>query len=106
MARDGDSRVEPDEPAREQPAVATTDAHVVVPWEQLSTDALRGVITDFVTSEGTEYGADDVELETKIAQVRAQLERGEAHVVFFHETESVNVVTDRELRELRPSRAS
>lgn len=68
---------------------------VVVPWEQLSETALRGVIEEFVTREGTEYGFDEVDLETKVAQVRRQLERGEVVVVFDAKSESVGLVPSR-----------
>ncbi len=76
------------------------EAHVVVPWGELSPDALRGVIVEFVTREGTEYGARDVELDVKIADVRRQLERGEVAVLFDAKSSSVNLVTARELRRL------
>ena len=36
---------------------------MVVPWSSLSEDALVGIIEDFVTREGTEYGASDISLE-------------------------------------------
>ena len=35
---------------------------MVVPWSSLSEDALVGIIEDFVTREGTEYGASDISL--------------------------------------------
>lgn len=53
-----------------------------IPWRELSCDALQGVLEEFATREGTEYGQSDVPLETKVAQLRRQLERGEV-VVFF-----------------------
>lgn len=71
---------------------------VEVPWDRLSAAALRGVIEEFVTREGTEYGAHDVPLETKVDQVRGQLERGEVVVLFDAKTQSVNLVRARELR--------
>jgi uncharacterized protein YheU (UPF0270 family) len=42
--------------------------------------------------EGTDYGAHEVSLESKVAQVLGQLRRGEAHITFDPATESVNVV--------------
>jgi hypothetical protein len=39
----------------------------------LSPEALRGVIEAFVTREGTDYGAQEVPLDTKVCQVRQQL---------------------------------
>lgn len=58
---------------------------IEIPWRSLSTDALLGVLEEFVTREGTEYGEREVPLVTKVAQIRRQLERGEA-VIFFDDT--------------------
>ena len=65
---------------------------VAVPHSELSPDALRGVIEAFVLREGTDYGERDVSLETKVAQVLRQLERGEAQIMFDPETQSVAIV--------------
>jgi uncharacterized protein len=65
---------------------------VEIPYDQLSPDALRGVLETFVLREGTEYGERDVPLDTKVAQVLRQLERGEAQVVFDPNTETVDVI--------------
>lgn len=73
---------------------------LVIPWEQLSPDALRGVIEELVTREGTEYGDRDVDLDAKIALVRRQLDEGEVFVVFDAASETTNIVTKRALREL------
>jgi uncharacterized protein YheU (UPF0270 family) len=64
---------------------------IVVPHTELSADALTGVIESFVLREGTDYGAEDVPFETKVLQVRRQLERREAEVVFDPNTESVSI---------------
>lgn len=66
---------------------------VVVPWERLSPQALRGVIEEFVSREGTEYGLTEVELEVKVTSVRRQLERRAVFVVFDGATSTVNLVT-------------
>jgi uncharacterized protein YheU (UPF0270 family) len=65
---------------------------VEVPHTALSVDALRGVLENFVLREGTEYGEHDFTLEQKVAQVLAQLERGDARVMFDPETQSVTIV--------------
>jgi uncharacterized protein YheU (UPF0270 family) len=75
-------------------------AQIIVPWDRLSEDALRGVIVEFVTREGTEYGPDEVPLERKIAQVRAQLDRGDVVVLFHAVTETVNLATARSVAHL------
>ncbi len=70
---------------------------VVIPWEELSPEALRGVIGEFVTREGTDYGHVEADLEAKMAEVRGQLERGEAVVLWDARSETVNVVLRRDL---------
>jgi uncharacterized protein YheU (UPF0270 family) len=69
---------------------------LVVPYTELSVDALRGVVEAFVLREGTEYGATEFSLGQKVAHVLAQLERGEAQIVFDPATESVDIVPARE----------
>ena len=65
---------------------------IVVPHTQLSPDALTGVIESYVLREGTDYGERDVSFETKVLQVRQQLERREAHSVFDPNAESIAIV--------------
>ena len=65
---------------------------ILVPHTELSHDALIGVIQSFVLREGTDYGAQEVAFETKVEQVRRQLERGEADIVFDQNTESIDIV--------------
>ena len=47
-----------------------------IPWQKLTDETLTAVIEEFVTREGTEYGARDYGLAEKIGQVRAQLRDG------------------------------
>ena len=53
-----------------------------IPWESLSEDALRGVIEEFVTREGTDYGQADTPLAAKRAQILRQLQRGEVEITW------------------------
>jgi uncharacterized protein YheU (UPF0270 family) len=68
---------------------------VVIPYTELSEDALRGVLEAFVLREGTEYGARDFSLDEKVSHVLKQLRRGEAQIVFDPGTETVDVVVLR-----------
>lgn len=68
---------------------------LVVPHTELSPEALRGVVESFVLREGTEYGAQEFSLEQKVGHVMQQLERGEAHVVFDMNTETVDILAKR-----------
>lgn len=65
---------------------------VVVPPAELPPETLRRVIESFVLREGTEYGAHDVALEDKVADVLRQLDRGEAEIVFDPASESIDIV--------------
>ncbi len=66
---------------------------MLIPAERLSGDALAGLIEEFITREGTDYGALEVCLETKVQQVKQQLEQGDIVIVFDAATETVNLMT-------------
>lgn len=63
-----------------------------VPWQKLSPQALRGVVEEFITREGTDYGSVTYSLEQKVEHVMAQIKRGEAAIVFDEETETCNIL--------------
>jgi len=62
-----------------------------IPWQSLSEAALAGLIQEFVTREGTEYGAEEFNLEEKTRQVRLQIQAGEALIEFDVETQTTSV---------------
>ena len=66
---------------------------VEIPPDSLTEEILNAVIENFVLREGTDYGAIEVSHETKLAQVRKQLDRGEIKIVFDPNTESVTLMT-------------
>jgi uncharacterized protein YheU (UPF0270 family) len=68
-----------------------------VPPETLAASVLRALIEEFVTRDGTDYGEAERTLDEKVADVERQLSLGEVSIVFDPETESVNLVTAREL---------
>ena len=68
-----------------------------VPHESLAASVLRALIEEFVTRDGTDYGESERSLDEKVADVERQLTEGEIVIVFDPETESVNLVTVREL---------
>jgi uncharacterized protein len=65
---------------------------VVVPYTELAPDLLHAVIESYVLREGTDYGEKEFSLEDKVAHVVKQLKRGDAHIVFDPETESVSII--------------
>ena len=73
-------------------------AAVQIPIERLSPAALDGLIEEFVTRDGTDYGLREQTLEEKKSAIVRQLERGEVVVVFDAESESCNIVSKDEAR--------
>jgi uncharacterized protein len=71
---------------------------LIIPPEQLSADALQGVIEEFITREGTDYGALEWSLADKVKQVRAQLRNGAAQIVFDANSETCTIMTRDEIR--------
>jgi uncharacterized protein len=67
------------------------EAPIVIPAGELSAQALHGLIESFVLREGTDYGAHEYSLEEKVAQVRAQLERGQARILFDPQSNTVTI---------------
>jgi uncharacterized protein len=68
---------------------------IVIPYRELSAEALRGVLESFVLREGTDYGDREVSLDEKVAEVLHQLERGEAQVIFHAALESIDIVVSK-----------
>lgn len=65
---------------------------VKIAHSQLSPQALNGVIEEFVTRDGTDYGEHEVPVGTKIAQILTQLKAGKAVIVFDPESETCNIL--------------
>ena len=74
-------------------------AKLIIDWKSLSDDALDGIVEEFVTREGTEYGDAEVALSTKVSQVRGQLKRGEAVVVWDSSLETASIVPANSIHE-------
>jgi len=65
---------------------------MIIPHTSISFDALRAVIEEFVSREGTDYGF-EASLEAKVRAVMKQLEQGKACLVFDSESETCDIVS-------------
>ncbi len=63
----------------------------------LSPDAMRGLVEEFVSREGTDYGHRDRSLAEKVEDVLRQLASGEARIVFDLESETASITPARSL---------
>lgn len=72
---------------------------IIVPWKDLPPDTLTNLIEEFVTRDGTDYGDQEIPTATKVEQVRNQLKKEDAFVVFDEVTESVSVMGKEQAEE-------
>ena len=63
----------------------------IIPVNKLSAEALQGVIEEFISRNGTDYGERETSLETNVRQVKHKLEKRLAVLVFDDETETTNI---------------
>ena len=63
-----------------------------IPYDQLNPETLHGVVEEFVTRDGTDYGEFEVPFETKTSQVLGQLKSGQAVIIFDQKTETCNIL--------------
>lgn len=65
---------------------------VIIPYTALSAEALQGVIEEFVSREGTDYGHLDISLDKKCRAVMQQLKNGTAILIFNQDEETIDIV--------------
>ncbi len=67
---------------------------MIIPYQKLSPEALRGVIGELVTRDGTEL----TDADTKIEQVMRQLEHGKLVITYDLDTMTCRVVPAEAVR--------
>jgi len=77
---------------------SSSQEYSLVPWQQLSQEALVGVAEAFIEREGTDYGLQEVDHATKVEQVLSQVRSGVAVIVFDHDSQSVTILHKDEIR--------
>jgi uncharacterized protein len=63
----------------------------IIPVDKLSAEALHGVIKEFISRNGTDYGEVEASTENKFRQVKQKLEKGLAVLIYDDETETTNI---------------
>ena len=66
---------------------------MIIPMDALSDEALNGLIEEFVTRDGTDYGEIETSLTHKVTQVKAQLKRGDVVILYSETRGDVNIVS-------------
>jgi len=65
---------------------------MIIPYDELSEDALQSLIDDFVTRDGSDYGLEEISRQEKAAQLLVALKTGEMLISYDDETESCGLV--------------
>lgn len=66
--------------------------YTTIPYQQLSKDALNGVIEEYINREGTDYGLQEYSFEQKSEQVLSLIRNGQAKIVFEHNSQTVSIL--------------
>ena len=66
-----------------------------IPQQQLSAEALLGVVDAFILREGTDYGTQEFTLEEKRQRVLQLLANGDAEIHFYPENEHLDILPVR-----------
>lgn len=70
-----------------------------IPPEQLAPSTLRGLVEEFVSRDGTDYGDREISLTVRVDQVLKQLRSGQVVIVFDPESQSCNLFNRDQLPE-------
>ncbi|MCG8670962.1 MAG: YheU family protein [Pseudomonadales bacterium] len=65
---------------------------VEVPWQELAPETLESLVQEFVTRDGTDYGASEISTEQKVEQVINGIKNKRWLIVFDTEQEQCNIV--------------
>mgnify|MGYP002700192714 CR=1 FL=1 len=69
---------------------------IEIPYQSLSAVALDGIVEEFASRDGTDYGAVEYSLADKVKQVEAQLETGHLTLLFDPISQSCHIVNSKE----------
>jgi len=73
---------------------------MIIPTDQLSSDALMGIVDNFILREGTDYGSHEAVHEKKREQLLEQIRNGELLIAFDAESETTTLIEKKGQRGL------
>lgn len=71
---------------------------IEVPWDAIDPDTLYRLIEEFVTREGTDYGQQEFDLDTKVQQILAGLKRRQWLIIVDTAMQNTHIVEAAEWR--------
>ncbi|WP_297190348.1 YheU family protein [uncultured Porticoccus sp.] len=76
---------------------------ILIPPDRLSDELLTALLDDFIAREGTDYGFEELTLQAKRQRLRRQVDRGDVVITFDPVTESCNLLSRQQFRQLADS---
>ncbi len=70
---------------------------MIIPYNELSKDALQTLIEDFVTRDGTDYGDNEKSMQEKAEHLLALLKTGDLLITYNEDTKDCGLVTKDKL---------
>ena len=67
---------------------------IKIPIESLDRSIIFSIIEEFVLREGTDYGADEVNFQSKIDEIYRKLESDEYSISYDESTESCTIIAN------------
>lgn len=64
----------------------------------LSEEALENLIIDIITRQGTDYGEYEIEIQTKINQLKRNLKSGDAVIVYSSKEDICEIISLKEFQ--------
>jgi len=65
---------------------------MIIPWQEVDQETLDNLLESIVLREGTDYGSQELNFDTKVDQLKQRLKSGAAVIVYSELHESVDVV--------------
>ena len=69
---------------------------IEIPYQSLSAQALEGIVEEFASRDGTDYGETEYSLADKVIQVKGQLKSGHLTLLFDPISQSCQIVNSRD----------
>lgn len=70
--------------------------YIRVPPQRLATDILQALMEEYVTRDGTDYGAVELTLEQKVARLEGQITRGDIWLLYDGDSEEWDLLPREE----------
>lgn len=77
---------------------AQPEQGIEVPCTELAPDTLRRLAEEYVSRDGTDYGARERTLDEKVEALLAALRRGDARIFYETVSGTINIVDPRTIR--------